>query len=94
LAAPAELWAGTALVGVQVFCQWPLEGGVQGLVHCVCKRASFSHVVGYTAALQLGDGEANSLLDVASHGPAGRWHVLRPTGRPAGARRRGGGRDA
>ena len=68
-----------------------LEGWVGGRVRRVCRRAGFSHVVGYASSSSLGAGEVDTLLDAASHGPAGRWHLLVPAGRLARpARRRAG----
>ena len=84
LALGAELRSGAALVGAWVLYLWPLEGWVAGRVRRVCRRGGFSHVVGYAASSSLGAGAVDSLLDAASHGPAGRWHQLVPMGRPAG----------
>jgi len=74
-----------------VLYRWPLEGWVQGRVCRVCRRAGFSHVVGYTSSSPLGAAAVDTLLDAASHGPAGRWHLLVPAGQPrAGGRGRRG----
>ena len=62
--------------------RWPVEGWVLGRVRRGCGRAGFSHVVGYAASSTLGAVEVDTLLDALSHGPAGRWHLLVPTGRP------------
>ncbi len=64
-----------------------LGGGAGSPSRRVCRRTGFSHVVGYASASLLGPGAGavNTLLDAASrHGPAGRWHLLVPTGLPAG----------
>ena len=39
----------------------------------------FSHVVRYGPRSALGAAMVDSLLDAASHGPAGRWVLLCPT---------------
>ena len=84
LALGAELRSWATLVGAWVLYLWPLEGWVAGRVRRVCRRGGFSHVVGYAASSSLGAGAVDSLLDAASHGPAGRWHQLVPMGQPAG----------
>jgi hypothetical protein len=58
-------------------------GGGAGPAHVQAERLRFSHVVGYAASSSLGEGAVDSLLDAASHGPAGPWHQLVP-GRRAG----------
>ncbi len=75
--------------------RWPLEGWVAGRVRRVCRRGGFSHVVGYASSESqspLGAVVVDSLLDAASHGPAGRCvHLLVPAGRHVGpALRRAG----
>ena len=62
---------------------WPLESWVQGRVRRVCRRAGFSHVVGYTSSSPLGAAAVDTLLDAASHGLAGSWHLLVPAGQPS-----------
>ena len=91
LAGPGEICGGAALAGSQVLYLWPADGWLQGRVRRVCRRPGFSHVVGYPASSRLGAAEVDTLLDEDSHGPAGRWHLLIPTGRPGGHLRRGGG---
>ena len=76
-AAPSEVLAGAALVGQAVLYRWPADGWVRGTVARRSRTAGFSHVVRYRRASSLGPVEAPSLLDVASHGPAGRWVLLR-----------------
>jgi len=88
LATGAELRSGAALVGAWVLYRWPLEGWVAGRVRRVCRRGGFSHVVGYASSSPLGAVVVDTLLDAASHGPAGRWHLLELAGRPAGPTRR------
>jgi hypothetical protein len=88
LATGAELRSGAALVGAWVLYRWPLEGWVAGRVRRVCRRGGFSHVVGYASSSPLGAVVVDTLLDAASHGPAGRWHLLVRAGRPAGPTRR------
>jgi hypothetical protein len=89
LALGAELRFGAELVGTRVLYQWPVEGWVLGRVRRVCRRGGFSHVVGYASSSPHGAVVVATLLDAASHGPGGRWHLLVPTGRPprAGSRR-------
>ena len=81
LATAAELRVGPALVRAAVLYRWPLDGWVKGRVRRVCKRAGFSHVLGYAASSSLGAVEVDTLLDAASHGPAGCWHLVVPVGR-------------
>ena len=88
LATGAELRSGAALVGAWVLYRWPLEGWVAGRVRRVCRRGGFSHVVGYASSSPLGAVVVDTLLDAASHGPAGRWHLLVLAGRPADHTRR------
>jgi hypothetical protein len=61
-----------------LYC-WPAEGCVCGRVVRVSRAAGFSHVVGYGPTSALGAAAVASLLDAASHGPAGRWVLLLPT---------------
>ena len=79
--AQTEALAGTALVGQAVLYLWPDYGWVRGIVARRSRAAGFSHVVRYSRASALGSVEAPSLLDAASHGPAGRWVLLRHTTR-------------
>jgi len=93
LAGPGEVCGGAALANSQVLYLWPADGWLQGRVRRVCKRPGFSHVVGYPASSRLGAAEVETLLDEASHGPTGRWHLLVPAGQrhPRRARGRDGG---
>jgi hypothetical protein len=93
LAGPGEVCGGAALANSQVLYLWPADGWLQGRVRRVCKRPGFSHVVGYPASSRLGAAEVETLLDKASHGPTGRWHLLVPAGQrhPRRARGRDGG---
>jgi len=77
LAAPAAVLAGAALVGQAVLYRWPDEGWVRGTVARRSRAAGFTHVVRYGRTSALGAAETPSLLDLASHGPAGRWVLLR-----------------
>ena len=72
--------SGRALCGSSVLYFWPGEGrGWQrGRVVRVSSRDSFSHVVRYPRGSVIGDVEVVSLLDLASHGPQGRWVLLLP----------------
>ena len=80
--------AGTALVGqaAGMLYLWPAYGWVRGTVarRSLSRAAGFSHVVRYIPASALGSVEAPSLLDASSHGPAGRWVLLRHTTRYPG----------
>ena len=78
LAAPAEVLTGSALVGRPVMFRWPTEGWVRGTVVRRSRAAGFSHVVRYGPRSALGAAIVASLLDAASHGPAGRWALLFP----------------
>ena len=78
LAAPAEVLTGSALVGRTVMFRWPTEGWVRGTVVRRSRAAGFSHVVRYGPRSALGAAIVASLLDAASHGPAGRWALLFP----------------
>jgi hypothetical protein len=77
LAAPSEVLAGSALVCQAVLYRWPVEGWVRGTVTGRSRAAGFSHVVRYGRTSALGAGMVPSLLEAASHGPAGRWVLLR-----------------
>jgi hypothetical protein len=77
LATSAEVLAGAALVGQAVLYRWPVEGWVRGTVAGRSRAAGFSHVVRYGRTSALGAAAVHSLLDAASHGPAGRWVLLR-----------------
>ena len=70
LATAAELRVGPALVRAVVLYRWPLDGWVQGRVRRVCRRAGFSHVVGYAASSSLGAVEVDTLLDSGRCGVA------------------------
>jgi hypothetical protein len=76
LAASLDGLAGTALVGRTVLYHWPVEGWVRGTVAGRSRASGFSHVVRYGRTSALGSGVVPSLLDAASHGPAGRWVLL------------------
>ncbi len=52
---------------------------------CSLATARHSWEVGYTSSSSLGARAVNTLLDAASHGPGGRWHLL-VTRVPAGRR--------
>ena len=75
--APSEVLVGAALVGQAVLYRWPEEGWVRGTVARRSRTAGFSHVVRYGRTSVLGPVTSSSLLDGASHGPAGRWVLLR-----------------
>ena len=77
LAAPSEVLMGAALVGQVVRYRWPDEGQVCGTVARRSQAAGLSHVVRYGRTSVLGPVTSSSLLDGASHGPAGRWVLLR-----------------
>ena len=77
LAAPTEVLTGAALIGQAVLYRWPAEGWVRGTVARRSRAAGFTHVVRYGRTSPLGSAETPSLLDGASHGPAGRWVLLR-----------------
>jgi hypothetical protein len=78
LATPSEVVTGTALVGRSVLFFWPTEGWVRGTVVRPSRAVGFSHVVRYGPQSALGLATVASLLDAASHGPAGRWALLCP----------------
>ena len=75
LAAPTEVLTGAALIGQAVLYRWPAEGWVRGTVARRTRAAGV--VVRYGRTSALGSVETPSLLDGASHGPAGRWVLLR-----------------
>jgi hypothetical protein len=77
LAASSEVLAGSALVGQAVLYCWPMESWVRGTVTGRSRAAGFSHVVRFSRTSALGAGVMPSLLDAASHGPSGRWVLLR-----------------
>ena len=79
VALATEVRSGKALVGQWVLYCWPAEGWVRGRVVRVSRAPGFSHVVGYGPTSALGAAAVASLLDAASHGPAGRWVLLLPT---------------
>ena len=81
LAASSEGRAGAALVGQVVLYRWPMEGWVRGTVAGRSRAAGFSHVVRYGRTSALGSAVVPSLLDAASHGPTGRWVLLRRVSR-------------
>ena len=72
LAASSEVLAGSPLVGQAVLYRWPMEGWVRGTVTGRSRAAGFSHAVRYSRTSAV----VPSLLDAASHGPAGRWVLL------------------
>jgi hypothetical protein len=78
LASSSADLAGPALVGQTVLYRWPVEGWVRGTVAGRSRAAGFSHVLRYgrTSESALGSAAVPSLLDAASHGPAGRWVLL------------------
>jgi hypothetical protein len=76
LAASSEGLAGTALVGQTVLYRWKVDVWVRGTVTARSRPAGFSHVARYGRASALGSAVLPSLLDAASHGPAGRWVLL------------------
>ena len=78
IATAGEVTSGRALVGRAVLYCWPAEGWVRGRVVRQSRAAGFSHVVGYGPKSALGAAAVTSLLDAASHGPAGRWVLLLP----------------
>ena len=57
----------------------PGDGWVRGTVARRSRAHGFSHVVRYCPGSALGAAMVDSLLDAASHGPAGRWILLCPT---------------
>ena len=65
------------LDGQAVLYLWPDYGWVRGTVARRSRAAGFTHVVRYGRTSALGAAETPSLLDLASHGPAGRWVLLR-----------------
>ena len=77
LAGSSEVRTGTALVGQAVLYRWPVDGWVRGTVTGRSRTAGFSHVVRYGSTSAIGSAAVPSLLDAASHGPAGRWVLLR-----------------
>ena len=81
LATSSEALTGTALVGQTVLYRWPGDGWVRGTVAGRSRTAGFSHVVRYGRTSALGSAVVPSLLDAASHGPAGRWVLLRRVAR-------------
>ena len=83
LPTPAEVAKGPALVGRTVLYDWPGDGWVRGTVARRSRTERFSHVVRYGPRSALGAAVVDSLLDAASHGPAGRWVLLCPTRQPA-----------
>lgn len=78
---PSKVVSGAALVGQAVLYRWPVYGWVRGTVTRRSRASGFSHVVRYGRTSALGSAETPSLLDAASHGPAGRWLLLRRAAR-------------
>ena len=78
LATAAEVVTGTALVGRAVLFFWPTDGWVRGTVVRRSRAAGFSHVIRYGPQSGLGAAAVTSLLDLAAHGPGGRWVLLCP----------------
>ena len=76
LAGAAEVPSGASLVGSHLLYHWQEAGWVRGMVLRSSRVAGFSHVVRYGAQSALGSVVVDSLLDVASHGPPGRWTLL------------------
>ncbi len=74
---------GRALVagGQAVLYHWPVDGWVRGTVAGHSRTVGFSHVVRYgrisTLRLWSATRMVPSLLDATSHGPAGRWVLLK-----------------
>jgi hypothetical protein len=87
LADSAEAVTGSALVGRTVLFRWPTEGWVGGTVGRRSRAAGFSHLrlVRHRPRSALGAAVVASLLDAASHGPAGRWVLLCPVREPGPA---------
>jgi hypothetical protein len=85
LAATSEVLSVTALVGQTVLYRWPEDGWVRGTVVGRSRTAGLSHVVRYGRASALGSAVVPSLLDAASHGPAGQWVLLRRMTRQSGS---------
>jgi hypothetical protein len=77
LAASSEGLVRTALVVQTVLYRWPADGWVRDTVTAHSRAAGFSHVVRYGRASALVFAVVPSLLDAASHGPAGRWVLCR-----------------
>ncbi len=73
LAASSEVLTGTALVGQAVIYRWPVPGLVAAGPGD--RRVLTRGVLLSTAAI--GSAAVPFLLDAASHGPAGRWLLLR-----------------
>ena len=82
LAAVAEVVDGAALVGRRVLYWWPDDGWLHGRVARARLQAGFSHVVAYSRDTALGRCEVDTLLDLSTHGLAGRWWLLCPSGPP------------
>ena len=76
-ASSSEVLTGRALVGRAVLHRWPVDGWVRCTVAGHIRTAGFSHVVRYGRTSALGSAMVPSLLDAASHGPAGRWVLLK-----------------
>ena len=76
---PDEVTTGPALLGRTLLYYWPGDGWVRGTVVRRSRAHGFSHVVRYGPPSALGAAIVFSLLDVVSHGPAGRWVLLCPT---------------
>ena len=79
LLTPAEVATCPALLGRTVLYYWSGDGWVRGTVARRSRAQGFSHVVRYGPRSALGAAMVDSLLDAASHGPAGRWVLLCPT---------------
>jgi hypothetical protein len=79
VACGAEVEAGKALVGKGLLHYRPTIGWVRGCVHGISRsQQGYSHLVKYGQTSAIGHAVAASLLDSASHGPAGRWVLLLP----------------
>ena len=81
LPTPAEVATGPALLGRAVLSYWPDDSWVHGTVVRHSRTQGLSHVVRqvrYGPTSAPGAAMVDSLLDAASHGPAGRWFLLCP----------------
>lgn len=79
VAREAEVELGKGLVGKGLLYYWPTIGWVRGCVHAISRsQQGYSHLVQYGKTSAIGPAAVASLLDSASHGPAGRWVLLLP----------------
>ena len=83
LPTPTVVATGPATLGSltrrTVLYYWPGDGWVRGTVVRRNRAQGLSHVVRYGPRSALGAAIVGSLLDAASHGPAGHWVLLCPT---------------